>query len=108
MSKYTVKDDDDCHSISKSQRVSTFDLTGANNLPAYCSGFPEAGADICIPESCDVYTVQENDTCFGIVGALDSTVSIVQLQSWNPPIDRACSNLDVMVGYEICVRYVTD
>ncbi|KAI3394215.1 hypothetical protein diail_3030 [Diaporthe ilicicola] len=38
-----------------------------NNLEAGCTQLPAAGAQLCMPPSCDVYTVQANDTCWGIV-----------------------------------------
>lgn len=105
VSKYTIQEGDDCHSISKSQKVSTFYLMDANDLELYCSNFPGPGVEICIPPRCDVYTVQEKDTCSTVTRRLNYTTSTTQLISWNPTINRACSNLDIMAGHEICVSF---
>lgn len=78
----------------------------ANNLPGYCSQFPPAGTDLCIPQSCNLHTVAGNDTCYGIAQAYNGTFSATQLISWNPNINRQCSNLNQIAGYQICVRYV--
>jgi hypothetical protein len=84
--------------------VATFYLMQANNLPGYCSELPEAGSSLCIPQSCDLYTVAANDTCYGIVQQYSGDFSISQLIAWNPNINRECLNLDQLEGYQICVR----
>ncbi|PTB45697.1 carbohydrate-binding module family 50 protein [Trichoderma asperellum CBS 433.97] len=101
----TIKKNDTCRSISESQKVATFYLMQANNLPGYCSQFPPAGSDLCIPQSCDLYTVAENDSCYGIAQAHNGTFSATQLISWNPNINRQCSNLNQIAGYQIYVSF---
>ncbi|KAL7789492.1 hypothetical protein V8C37DRAFT_211447 [Trichoderma ceciliae] len=101
----TIKADDTCQSISKSQKVATFYLMQANNLPEYCSQLPTAGSTLCIPQSCNLYTVAANDNCYGIVQVHNATFSVTQLISWNPNINRQCSNLNQLVGYQICVSF---
>ncbi|KAK1252995.1 hypothetical protein MKX08_004182 [Trichoderma sp. CBMAI-0020] len=102
-STYTIKKNDTCRSVSESQKVATFHLMQANNLPGYCSQFPPAGSDLCIPQSCNLYTVASNDTCYGIAQAHNGTFSTRQLISWNPNINRQWSNLNQIAGYQICV-----
>ncbi|EHK43389.1 hypothetical protein TRIATDRAFT_85797 [Trichoderma atroviride IMI 206040] len=102
---YTIKKNDTCRSVSESQKVATFHLMQANNLPGYCSQFPPAGSDLCIPQSCNLYTVASNDTCYGIAQAHNGTFSATQLISWNPNINRQCSNLNQIAGYQICVSF---
>jgi hypothetical protein len=80
----------------------------ANNLPGYCSDFPGPGAKLCIPHRCDTYTVQANDTCYGIADKYKNAFTVTQLTSWNPNINRACTNLNMIEGYEICVSFPGD
>ncbi|KAJ5551530.1 hypothetical protein N7461_006228 [Penicillium sp. DV-2018c] len=101
--KYTIKKGDDCKSISVAQNVSTWALLHANQLQAYCQNFPEEGTEICLPKTCDVYTLKENDTCEGIVEALSGRFTVTQLRSWNPNINKICGNLFQWTGYQICV-----
>ncbi|PON21365.1 LysM domain-containing protein [Trichoderma gamsii] len=93
-------------SVSESQKVATFHLMQANNLPGYCSQFPRTGTNLCIPQSCNLYTVAGNDTCYGIAQAHNGTFSATQLISWNPNINRQCSNLNQITGYQICVSFL--
>ncbi|KAF5511762.1 LysM domain-containing protein [Colletotrichum siamense] len=105
VSNYTVQAGDDCHSISVSQQVSTSELLYFNNLEAGCTDFPSAGTSLCIPHTCEVYTVQQNDTCWDLAEASNGTFSIAQLVSWNIDISNGCENLELLVGNQICVTY---
>lgn len=104
-SEYTVKEGDDCSSVSLAQKVSEAMLRYNNGITADCSNFPEAGSSLCLPDTCDVYTLQANQTCYDITLAYNSTFTVTQFISWNPDINRDCSNLEVMVGTHLCVRY---
>jgi LysM repeat protein len=75
---YTVKSGDDCHTISTSQNVSLNQMLYFNNLEAGCTDFPSLGVELCMPHTCQIYTVQANDTCSGIVASLN-TMTISQL-----------------------------
>ncbi|KAL2859875.1 LysM peptidoglycan-binding domain-containing protein [Aspergillus lucknowensis] len=101
--KYTIKDGDDCKSISVAQNVSTWSLLHTNELQAYCQNFPDAGTELCLPKTCTVYTLKENDTCDSIIEGLPGRVSVTQLRSWNPNINKSCGNLFQWTGYQICV-----
>lgn len=92
-SKYTIEDDDTCNSVCKANNVSTFALLQRNNLNAYCEDFAPAGTDLCLPESCEIYTVQQNDTCHSVVARQPHHVTITQLQAWNPNLNGLCSNM---------------
>lgn len=85
--------------------MSTFDLLYKNGLEGYCSNFPSAGKRLCLPHQCAIYTVQKNDTCWGITQAYNNTFSISQLVSWNANLNRACSNVDQLVGMQICISF---
>ncbi|KAG8164807.1 hypothetical protein KVR01_005082 [Diaporthe batatas] len=110
---YVVQAGDDCHSISTSQRVSTSEMLYNNNLEAGCTHFPAAGAQLCMPPSCDVYTVQANDTCWSIVDSYTTPeagkqFTISQLISWNVDISPGCDNLPLLEGSQICVTFPGD
>lgn len=107
-SVYVIQDGDDCHSISRSQQVSTAEMLYFNNLEAGCTHFPGAGLKLCMPHKCDVYTVKENDTCYGITDSYNNTFTMSQLISWNVDINRGCDNLEMLVGNQICVSFPGD
>lgn len=90
--------------ISKNYNVSTFSLLYKNSLQAYCSDFPVPGK-VCLPQSCDIYEIKKGDTCFDIVHANGYKFSQTQLMSWNPNINRGCSNLAQLEKSLICIRY---
>lgn len=105
-STYVIQEGDDCHSISIAHTVSTVSLLMLNDLDAWCANFPTAGSSLCIPYSCDIYTVQENDTCWSIVNDHAPDITMTQLRSWNYNINNKCGNLGQMVGDQICIRLV--
>ena len=107
-SVYVIQDGDDCHSISRSQQVSTAEMLYFNNLEAGCTHFPGAGTKLCMPHKCDVYTIKENDTCHGITDSYNKTFTMSQLISWNVDINRGCDNLEMLVGNQICVSFPGD
>ncbi|KAK8108792.1 hypothetical protein PG984_014593 [Apiospora sp. TS-2023a] len=106
-SMYTVQEGDDCHSISIAQRVSTNALLYLNDLEAAgCAHFAPAGTRLCMPPSCDVYTVQPNDTsCWAIRVAHRYNFNIMELLSWNVDISNDCDNLEELTGHQICVSW---
>ena len=103
-----MEDGDDCNKISLSQNVSTSDLLYQNGLEGYCTNFPKSGQKLCLPPECDVYTVQKNDTCWGITQANNNAMSIAQLVSWNANLNRDCSNIEQYVGMQICISFPGD
>lgn len=115
-STYTVQSADDCHSISTSQQVSTAALIYLNNLEADCTNFPtEAGTKLCMPHTCEIYTIQQNDTCWSITDGFTTpetgqAFTISQLISWNIDISPGCDNLNLglLAGHQICVSFPGD
>lgn len=105
-SHYTVEAGDDCNSVSRALGVSTAMLRYRNGIAADCSNFLKPGTDLCVPETCDLYTLKANETCFDISQAHDGAFSATQLISWNLNINRDCSNLETMVGDQLCIRHV--
>ena len=97
---YQIKAGDTCNSIAKSQQIGTAWLLMDNNLNAYCDKFPTKGS-LCLLNTCDTYTVKNNDTCTEIVTA--NKITMPQLLAWNPIINLKCSNLDKIIGDEICI-----
>lgn len=100
---YIVKAEDTCNSISISRNISTHSLLHRNSLRAHCVGFPDAGTELCIPPSCDIYTVRQDDTCYGIAADRSYAFTVTQLISWNPNINRGCSNLGQLLSSQICL-----
>ncbi|PIG86000.1 hypothetical protein AARAC_011340, partial [Aspergillus arachidicola] len=70
---------------------------------AYCTDFPDAGIELCMPPSCDIYTVEENDTCQSVAVKQPSYITITQLQAWNPNLNSLCTNMAQQVGMQICI-----
>ncbi|KAJ5664447.1 hypothetical protein N7507_005178 [Penicillium longicatenatum] len=99
---YTVKSGDSCTGISASQNVSTGILTSINGLDTGCTHL-SAGADICLPDVCQVYLVQWNDTISGILNKLSRDVSQTQFLSWNRNINSANPDLSAVGGKYICI-----
>jgi LysM repeat protein len=81
---YTIQPGDTCKDLCLAHNVSTHSLTASNGLEAYCRDFPLAGTEICLPKSCNVYTVNINDTMQSIAEQQPGNVSIAQLLAWNP------------------------
>jgi LysM repeat protein len=99
---YTIQPEDTCHGLCLAHNVSTYSLTASNGLNLYCGGLPPTGTVICLPESCDVYTVQENDEIEEIAGHQPGNVSVAQLLAWNPHLIPLW-NLKAQTGMQICV-----
>lgn len=97
---YAIQAGDDCHSISISQGISTSWLLQDNNLTSSCVNFPTSG-NICLINTCKVYTVKTNDTCASIARAQNITEP--QLKAWNPSINAGCYNIGFMVDDQLCI-----
>jgi LysM repeat protein len=100
---YTVQDGDSCLSISASQNVSTALLASTNGLDSNCT-FLTTDQSLCLPLICDIYMVQENDTCDSIIESLSREVNLGAFLSWNSNINSICSNIASLVGTYICAR----
>ncbi|EKG15791.1 Peptidoglycan-binding Lysin subgroup [Macrophomina phaseolina MS6] len=97
---YAIQPADDCYSISTAQGIGTAWLLSDNDLPAWCAEFPTSG-DLCLTNTCNVVTVQGDDTCKSIAKAANITEA--QLHAWNPIINYGCYNLEKMNGTQLCV-----
>ena len=78
---YVSQANDTCHSISKAQSISTDRLVEINHLDYSCSSL-SSGTELCIQDTCTVYTVQSNETCQDIIRG--QSFGLVQLIGWNP------------------------
>ncbi|KAI2743107.1 hypothetical protein DTO013E5_268 [Penicillium roqueforti] len=101
---YKVESGDTCLSISAAQNVSTSALINLNSLDTGCTHIV-AGAEICLPDVCEIYRVQETDTIDKIVASLSRQVSVPQFVAWNANLNSAQSsqNLTAVSGKYICV-----
>ncbi|CCF33235.1 LysM domain-containing protein [Colletotrichum higginsianum] len=103
VSMYTIQPEDTCESVVISQRVSTFWLMYANNLPAYCTGFPKAGTKLCIPPQCNTYKGLRGDSCDGIARFYGNKFTQEDLMKWNPNLSEKCKNVRKLADSRICV-----
>ena len=99
---YTVQQEDTCNGLCLARNISTHSLTASNFLHPYCGELPPAGTEICLPTSCDVYTVKKNDTLESIADQQPGRVSIERLLAWNPHL-LPLWNLKKQTGMQICV-----
>ncbi|KAJ6133781.1 hypothetical protein N7523_000103 [Penicillium sp. IBT 18751x] len=101
---YKVESGDTCVSISAAQNVSTSALINLNSLDMGCTHII-AGADICLPDVCEIYRVQKTDTISTIVAGLSRQVSVPQFVAWNANLNsvQSSENLTSIAGKYICV-----
>ncbi|RMZ83680.1 hypothetical protein DV738_g1034, partial [Chaetothyriales sp. CBS 135597] len=97
---YSIQPGDDCHKISLAQGIGTEWLLLDNDLFASCHNFPTQG-ELCLINTCTVYTVLETDTCAAIAKMHSITES--QLRAWNPSINAGCQNLEKLIGDQLCI-----
>ncbi|KAJ5426043.1 hypothetical protein N7465_001113 [Penicillium sp. CMV-2018d] len=100
---YTVQPGDNCNSVAKAHKVSTYALLQANNLDLYCENFSNTmNRTLCIPSQCETYTWRAYDTCNDIAAGLGN-ITMPQFLAWNPNFSPLCGNTVLFHGYEICV-----
>lgn len=100
---YNVQANDTCLSISAAQNVSTGLLASTNGLDSNCT-YLTTNQSLCLPQICNVYMVQENNTCASIISGLSREVNLGAFLSWNLNINSLCSNIASLVGSYICIR----
>ncbi|KAJ5907679.1 hypothetical protein N7495_000361 [Penicillium taxi] len=96
---YKVESGDTCVSISAAQNVSTSALINLNSLDIGCTHIV-AGAEICLPDVCEIHRVQETDTIDKIVDSLSRQVSVPQFVAWNANLNsvQSSENLTAITG----------
>jgi hypothetical protein len=99
--QYTIQESDTCMSISWAKQVSTFSLLYSNKLAMFCSDFPAAGTEICIPQQCNTYMVLPVDTCRSV--AESNGLTVAELIELNPNLNSQCGNLRSFTGHMICL-----
>lgn len=106
-SSYTLQSSDyDCHTVARKLGVSSYGLLVASNMDLYCQNFPnaaEAGQTLCVPEKCDTYTWQPEDSCASLLLS-HSDINMAQFLGWNPNFNTLCGNALKFIGYEVCLR----
>lgn len=101
---YKVESGDTCVAISAAQNVSTSALINLNSLDMGCTHIV-LGAEICLPDVCEVYRVHKTDTIDSIVAGLSRQVSVPQFVAWNANLNsvQSSENLTSIAGKYICV-----
>lgn len=100
---YTTEEGDDCDSIALANSVSGANLYYYNPSLHNCSSIP-AGLELCLPEQCETYTVQEGESCVGV--GHEAGASWQRLVDWNMMLNSRCTNLwsnNPFWGRVICV-----
>lgn len=95
---YTVKSEDNCEAIAEVNKVATGTLITINQLLPTCTDL-YIGQSLCLPQTCTAYKVRSGHTCNSITSS--DGISLLQLQTWNPSLNQACTNL--LSGTNICV-----
>lgn len=95
---YTVVSGDTCEAIAHANNVATGTLITINQLQPGCNDI-DIGQSLCLPQTCTTYTIASGDTCVSIASA--AGISVLNLLSWNPTINSACTNL--LADYDVCV-----
>ncbi|KAK3177856.1 hypothetical protein K4F52_009408 [Lecanicillium sp. MT-2017a] len=100
-SPYVVQAGDSCDAIAMAKGASTYSVVKAGGTDPDCSNL-QVGAELCLPEECELYRVQYDDTCQSI---LDSVTGLraSDLLAWNPNINVLCTNIDTMYEKLICI-----
>ncbi|KAF2228098.1 hypothetical protein BDZ85DRAFT_301033 [Elsinoe ampelina] len=100
-SPYQVKEGDTCESIAMSQRVPTFSIIRAGGLDRTCSNL-RPGVSLCLPQPCEIYQVQDLDSCDLITSARPGLTG-ANIVDWNANIYPLCGNLPKLFGSHICI-----
>jgi LysM repeat protein len=87
---YVTRAGDSCDSIATAHKVSSSTLYHTNPNLRDC-GNPDEGISLCLPEACEIYSVQPNASCVTL--AVDQGVSWMNIVDWNAGIDSRCSNI---------------
>lgn len=98
---FEVQAGDTCDSIAISQNISTFAIIKAGAFDPNCRNIKQ-GRSLCLPEPCDLYRLDYDDTCEGIVESHPG-ITATDLLSWNPNISILYRNLRFLVNTYICV-----
>lgn len=99
---YQVKAEDTCGSIAVSQGVPTFSIIRAGGLDQRCSNL-RPGALLCLPRPCELYQVQDVDSCDRIT-ATRPGITGANIIDWNANIWPLCGNIPRLFGTHICIR----
>ncbi|KAJ7207185.1 LysM domain protein [Mycena pura] len=95
---YTVQSGDNCQTIAASKNVATGTLQTINNIFRDCSNLI-AGAQICLPQTCQTYLVNPGDTCWSIASSVG--ITLTTFLGYNPTINPSCTNL--LSGFNVCL-----
>jgi hypothetical protein len=90
---------DNCTTFAVAYNISTWELLRQNGL-ASCNDF-STNSSFCVGDQCDVYVPVAGDDCLTLAKA--NNITRVQLMSWNPQLDQACSNFNESLGESICI-----
>ncbi|KAH8431631.1 LysM peptidoglycan-binding domain-containing protein [Aspergillus melleus] len=89
---YIIRENDTCDTIALEYSVASAAIQGGNSELIYDCSYLIAGREICIPLSCEnIYTLQDNDTCFSIEDS--GLVKYGGVRKFNPWLDGNCWHL---------------
>ncbi|KAI5208109.1 hypothetical protein E4T39_01504 [Aureobasidium subglaciale] len=91
---HTTEEGDTCASIAKTYGVASYALATGNEGKINDCNSIQSGLTLCMPLTCDLYELQDGDTCYDLEIILDIPSSR-SLQQYNPWINNDCSNLDL-------------
>lgn len=96
----------DCAGVAAQFSVSYNDVLSSNPLFTSNCSIP-ANTDLCVPQTCTTYTIQNNDTCQSVAAAASditgTRITTTQLQSFNPELGTTCQLMASKVGQTICL-----
>lgn len=96
---YPVKQGETAIVISQAKKVSTTALLNLNSLRLDGTDLGSKTSTICLPYSCDIYTVRSGEICASI--AQDHGLSLFAFKQYNLDLNGECQNL--LADYNVCI-----
>jgi LysM repeat protein len=91
---------DSIFSIPPEHSISTLALIDDNQLDVWKNQTFPVNTPLCLPNRCQIYQVQEDDSCDGVAATFHLTLN--QFISLNPGLKDNCQYLPELGGYYIC------
>ena len=100
---HVTEEGDTCNSIAKNYGVASAAVQSGNSRKISDCGMIQAGQELCMPLTCSIYELQQDDLCV----AIEAEYGIRNgLRTYNPWIDPDCSNLEsgrMYFGGIVCI-----
>ncbi|CAG9990288.1 unnamed protein product [Clonostachys byssicola] len=102
----TTKEGDSCDSIALANSISSSTLYYINPHLLDCRSI-ESGMELCLPQTCTTYTVQEHEAADCVeISMAGGEGGWLDLIDWNLMLDSRCTNLwstDPFWGHVVCI-----